>query len=462
MHKLRLAGSLAVLAASLILLTAGAAGATPLPLVSSTSFATATNDGYTCVATDAGGVVYAAGYANKNSSGSESRLLLVKYLDDGSSLTRVWHRRVGRGQLRAVAVAVDASGNVVVAANKGTRARGNRGDIVVMKFSRNGGVIWASTYDAPAHGLDYVKALALDARGDAIACGASFGSRTGRDFIALKLTADGRIAWVRRSRRPGNADEARDVTVDEARNVYVTGRTSKRWSASDATNRPCSLLISYGPDGRRRWVRLDDAARMTSGSTVDYRSVEGAGAIFFSGTRRWAEDYGVGLLLRKLRTDGKAEWRWAGEPGAPYAYRPAAAAVDGAGVHVVAGLVDGESGVRAFLSGISADGHDWWDSAFDDPAWSRFASVAVGADGRMLAAGATASGSTSGKDYRPTAFLVRYSAGLPVAAPLDYVGDGGATSRDFCAATAVGDRGMYAVGQTARGDGDSDAVVLKF
>ena len=62
----------------------------------------------------------------------------------------------------------------------------------------------------------------------------------------------------------------------------------------------------------------------------------------------------------------------------------------------------------------------------------------------------------------PTTFLVRYSPGSPADAPLDYVGEGTATTHDACSAVAIGDRGMYAVGHAAEGDGDSDAVLLKF
>ena len=57
---------LIVLAVALCGAAAPAAQAAPLPLVSSTTYATAADDGYTCVTTGPGGAVYAAGYAQKD------------------------------------------------------------------------------------------------------------------------------------------------------------------------------------------------------------------------------------------------------------------------------------------------------------------------------------------------------------------------------------------------------------
>ena len=54
---------------------------------------------------------------------------------------------------------------------------------------------------------------------------------------------------------------------------------------------------------------------------------------------------------------------------------------------------------------------------------------------------------------QPTAFLVRYSPGWPITAPLDYVGPGSATSQGRCTAVAIGAGGSYAVGQQAGAGG---------
>ena len=65
-------------------------------------------------------------------------------------------------------------------------------------------------------------------------------------------------------------------------------------------------------------------------------------------------------------------------------------------------------------------------------------------------------------DPQPTAFLVRYSPGWPITAPLDYVGPGSATSQGRCTAVAIGTDGKFAVGQQTGAAGDLDAVLMKF
>ena len=190
MKNARLVGGLAALAVLLILIAAAPAFAADLPLVSSTTYASPLDDGFTCVTTTGGGAVYAAGYTQRNETGKRGQFMLVKYVDDGSTLTKAW---------QAPAAAHGAprpsrwtpSGNVIVAVNKGrlTDFHGNGGDIRVLKYSADGKLTWVGMYDGPAHGLDYVKAMAVDVHGNVIVCGASFGYHTGRDYLTLKFRA---------------------------------------------------------------------------------------------------------------------------------------------------------------------------------------------------------------------------------------------------------------------------------
>ena len=82
--------------------------------------------------------------------------------------------------------------------------------------------------------------------------------------------------------------------------------------------------------------------------------------------------------------------------------------------------------------------------------------------GAVLAGGYTQAAAWDYEGPQPTAFLVRYSPGWPVTAPLDYVGPGSATSLGRCTAVAIGAGGSYAVGQKAGADGRLDAVLVKF
>jgi len=433
-------------------------------VVSSTSYASTADDGFTCVTTGPDNAVYAAGYAQQNDSLTSSVLLLVKYVDDGSTLTSPWHVLAGFEPISAAKIAVDASGDVIVAANRGrvTDFHGNGCDIVVQEYSSAGEIIWETAYDGPAHGLDYVKALALDAKGNAIVCGASYGGRSGRDYVTLKVTANGKRAWARRYAGPGGFDEARGVAVDPASNVYVTGQSRAEPKDPKYSGMPRAVTISYSPAGRQRWIMVDRDGVTTSGNGLLYGGA-GARGIVLAGVKTPVHQHREHVYFAKYRAgDGRLLWSRTPESGTPEGAWVLSAALSPDSAPVAAGYRDGD----ALLAGVSATGSDVWRStfasAFTSPRWAEFDGVVVAADGRLLAAGETASGESPEMGDTPTTFLVRYSASLPVTTPLDYVGAGSATTYDSCSAVAIGVKGMYAVGTAAEGSDDSDAVLLKF
>ena len=394
--------------------------------------------------------------------------MLVKYVDDGATLTKAW-QATGGSPWSAAAVAVDRLGNVIVAVNKGrlTDFHGNGGDIRVLKYSADGKLTWVGMYDGPAHGLDYVKAMAVDVHGNVIVCGASFGHRTGRDYLTLKFMAgNGSVAWARRYSGPSDFDEARDVTVDPSGNVYVTGQSRSRASKPGVSGPPGMVTIAYTAGGKQKWIHVDRRWRFTTGQTIDYTGAGSEKAVVLTGSRMPAHTNKDHTFFAKYRTDGTLLWASSLDPAVYPSGWGIAAALDAGGAPVAAGMGNTDGNTMGWLGGVSSTGGTPWvstiPSQYDNPAWAEFDSVAVATDGRILAAGNIASGEMAEMDDLPTTYLVRYSPGWPVTAPLDYTGGGSATTFNACTAAAIGDKGMYAVGQTAEGDGDSDAVLLKF
>ncbi len=452
----------------LLLIAAAPAFAGDLPLVSSTTSASALDDGFTCVTTAAGGAVYAAGYTQRNESGTRGQFLLVKYIDDGSTLTKAW-QATGGSPWSAAAVAVDPLGNVIVAVNTGrlTDFHGNGSDIRVLKYSPAGKLTWVGMYDGPAHGLDYVKAMALDVHGNVIVSGSSFGYHTGRDYLTLKFRAgSGAVAWARRYAGPSDFDEARDVTVDPSGNVYVTGQSRSVSSKPGLSGLPGAVTISYTAGGKQRWIVVDRRKRSATGSAIDYTGAGGVKSVVLTGSRMPVGSNKDRTYFQKYRTDGTLLWSRSLDPALYPSGWGEAAALDAGGAPVAAGIRNSAGAIDGWLAGVSAAGGTPWtsviSSTFDNPGWAEFAAVTVAADGRILAAGNLASGEMPEMGDLPTTYLVRYSPGWPVTAPLDYTGGGSATSFNACTAVAIGDKGMYAVGRTAEGAGDSDAVLLKF
>ena len=443
---------------------APAAHAASLPLVWSGTLSSADSAGFTSVATGPDGAVYAAGYAEKNDAGTTSRLLLVKYVDAGATMTQAWTAIPQDAYATAAKVAVDPQGDVIVAGTQGPMAfHGAGSDLLLLKFSPTGALLWTATYDGAAHRMDYVKDLALDADGNAIVVGASAGGKTGRDYITLKVNADGSRAWARRYAGPSDFDEARSVAVDPSGNVYVTGESRVPARKPGVSGPPRVVTISYSKTGARRWIIFGGRNSYSAGAAVTYSGAQGAEGVMLTGWRYSGKPATGHTFFAKYALDGHLLWSRTPAGGTRWDEWPEAAALDATGAPIAAGIRQ-QPGMAAWLIGTSATGGDVWHSAFtssfSNPSWAEFGSIAVAADGRVLAAGDTASGEMT--EDMPTTFLVRYSPGWPVTAPLDYVGAGSATTADACTAVAIGAAGMYAVGRQGSTTGDSDAVILKF
>ncbi len=473
MHHQRLTGGLGALAALvilalltlLILTPAPPAHAASLPLVWSAEYQASANDVYNAVATAPGGVVYAAGHATANASGSSGLMLLAKYVDAGPSATREWVRTLRLNGARADRVAVDARGDVIVAGTSNLADKG-RSNIVVLKYSSAGVLKWRAAYDGAEHRDDYVTDLALDARGNALVVGASYGKGTGRDYVTLKVCANGSRAWARRYAGPDFFDEARSVAVDPAGSVYVTGDSRRRPDVPGRAGPNRAVTIKYSPSGARLWLAVV-GQRRNAGASAVMVSPDARGVVVSGWRDIPAEWVTVNQFFAKYdASSGKVVWMRMISGGAESNLWPAVAGMDASGAPIAAGSSNPSGRIEGYLGGVSSSGGNAWQSsfasAFTNPSLAEFGDVAVSPEGAVLAGGYTQAAPWDVDDRMPTAFLVRYSPGWPVKTPLDYVGPGSATSLGRCTAVAIGAGASYAVGQQTGAAGHLDAVLVKF
>ena len=152
------------------------------------------------------------------------------------------------GQDEASAIAVDADGNVYVTGNSyGTYE--TKLDYATIKYDASGNQQWEARYNGPGQDFDVAVAVAVDASGNVYVTGNSKGAGTGSDLATIKYDANGNQQWVARYNGPANRrDEAHALFVDALGNVYVTGNTKVALFISDY------LTIKYRTNGIRQWV----------------------------------------------------------------------------------------------------------------------------------------------------------------------------------------------------------------
>jgi hypothetical protein len=221
------------------------------------------------LALGAAGEVHVTGYSNGASGYGD--FLTLQYNTAG---TRQWTARYNapaNNHDEAKDIAVDVSGNVYVAGcSQGVN--GNL-DYFTIKYNSAGVRQWTARYNGPGNGDDIINALAVDGAGNIFVTGASMGSTGNPDYATIKYNSAGVRQWVRRyNAAANNEDEAKDIAVDAAGNVYVTGNSYGAKGNHDY------FTIEYNGAGVQQWVGRyngpgngDDKATGLCNDRVQYR-----------------------------------------------------------------------------------------------------------------------------------------------------------------------------------------------
>ncbi|MEW6566477.1 MAG: SBBP repeat-containing protein [Spirochaetota bacterium] len=223
-------------------------------------FGTAESDGATALAVDPGGNIIVAGYTGGNlfgSSAGKNDAFVRKYDPKG---TELWRRQFGSAESDlAAALAVDAEGNILVAGSTEGRLSGSYAgneDIFVRKYNSKGNELWTRQFGSAEY--DFAKALAVDAGGNILVAGITWGNLAGSsagdyDAFVLKYDSKGTMLWTRQF---GTAkyDDATALAVDAGGNIIVAGPTMGNLSGSSAGNSDL-FVRKYDPKGTVLWTR---------------------------------------------------------------------------------------------------------------------------------------------------------------------------------------------------------------
>jgi uncharacterized delta-60 repeat protein len=341
------------------------------------------------IAVDAQGNVYVTGQSKGVSSAFDYATL--KYSPDGGLLWAKRYNGPGNDYDYVYALAVDAQGNVYVTG--GSKGVSSDIDYATLKYSPAGERLWVRRYNGPANGYDCPSAIAVDAQGNVYVTGQSTGISSGSDYTTIKYSPAGEVRWAKRYDGPGNGyDYPNALAVDAQGNVYVTGCAYGTGSSWDYAT------LKYSPDGDRLWVRRYNGP----GNDYDHPSaiaVDAQGNVYVTGQSKGAgSDFDYATL--KYSPAGKALWekRYNGPGnGGDAAY---ALAVDPQGnVYVTGASVGALYGDYATLKYSPAGGRLWvrrYNGAGkgDDEAKA----IAMDSQGNVYVTGLSA-GDGSGSDY---------------------------------------------------------------
>ncbi|MEO5585172.1 MAG: SBBP repeat-containing protein, partial [Flavobacteriales bacterium] len=209
--------------------------------------------------------------------------------------------------LHWTATTLDAQKQLIVTGTT-VVAPGNT-DILTTKYDRKGNVLWEMTWGGATSGMDHGVAIAVDVHDYVYVAGATFSGPSLYDMVVLKYSSTGTLIWAHSwNGANGLNDIPTGIAVDPAENVVVSGG-----SQTLATDWDMAVL-KLDHDGQEVWsASYDHAGLFDIAAAVTWSGggdpvISGASAIF---ANKWEQtsvrldrNYGTVLSVQVVSTAG--------------------------------------------------------------------------------------------------------------------------------------------------------------
>jgi len=223
------------------------------------------SDKYNCVLTDNSGNVYLGGYTvNAN---QRKDYLLTKYTNSGTLSWSVTYDGSDNKDDEILAMAFGLNNQIIVTGY----AKGNNtnDDIVTISYDQNGQVTWTAIYDNLLFSQDdQGNDIAVDASGNVIVAGQTDtdpSETSNDDYIIISYSSIGAQNWSAFYEGSGaSKDRALKVKIGSGNSVYVTGRSANLLDDDIVTRKYTNLgamlwsqTFNNGMDDRPSDLKLD-------------------------------------------------------------------------------------------------------------------------------------------------------------------------------------------------------------
>lgn len=235
------------------------------------------SDRYNSVVTDASGNIYLGGSTVNT---DQNRDYLIEKLDANGNL--IWRSIFpcnGGGPDEVKAIKLAGNNRVVVTGYGNHIGTGN--DFWTMYMdATSGDTLWTRLFNDPTlNQYDQANDLAIDGQGNIIVTGEGDRDVTGvtnDDLLVVKYDQNGSLLWSQRFNDIGNAtDRGEKVVVDNANNIYVTGRSNN--GADDDF-----VTIKYSAQGTQQWIQFVDYGGIDRATDM---GIDGQNNIYVTGRR---------------------------------------------------------------------------------------------------------------------------------------------------------------------------------
>jgi uncharacterized delta-60 repeat protein len=367
------------------------------------------------VVADPNGNVYVAGYST--GSGGNPDYVTIAYSSGGMALWTNRYNGSANNSDFANAMAIDASGNVIVTGT--SVGSGGNYDYATVAYSGAGVPLWTNRYNGPGNGTDDAEAVAVDGNGNAFVTGYSVGNGTSDDYATVAYSSTGVPLWTNRYDGITYQDDAADIVVDGNGNVIVTGSSLAFNSSTDF------ITIKYSNGGVPLWTNRYNGV-VSSSDVAQAVAVDTQGNVFVTG---YTVGNGSGFDYATIGYSSAGLALWTNIFNGPANANDLAYSVkvDKSGNVIVAGNSTGVGSGQDFTTiEYSGAGMALWTNRYNGPANSDDAlptrsCLGIGPDGSVFVTGASrAYANGTSHDYATVKYMT--SATLPVRLDIQKLG----------------------------------------
>ncbi|HQV32801.1 MAG TPA: SBBP repeat-containing protein, partial [Calditrichia bacterium] len=355
-------------------------------------------------------------------------------------------------------VLIDANGNVVVAGISHPSGQLNLLDYLTIQYNPAGQENWHHFYSRQDSSYDLVNALAVAPDGAVYLTGMSFGDEDFYNFVTVKYDLAGNEEWAAGYDGPKRSYAGISATATDLQgNVYVTGGCSNEnggWAWPDYAT------IKYDPDGQELWRAIYNGPANSTDWAKDI-TVDAAGNVYITGFATLEGGRSTDYLTIKYDAAGQEQWVAAYNGPASsqdYAY---ALGLDGNGNVYVSGYSRDPTGTNATITTVQYDpsGNEQWVArylgAFD--LFEQKVSLVVDQSGNCYVAGMHFEMTYTDRDFA----LVKYSSTGVERWAVRYAGPG--NGEDSVTDLATDNSGnIYLTGRSVGNGSGSDYATVKY
>lgn len=257
-----------------------------------------------------------------------------------------------------------ASNNIIISAVRSYwfRSKG----LIFLKYNQNGNLLWDAAYGDNDSSNDYVFDFVMDNSENIYVTGLTnyyynpINFLTyGGDVLALKYSSSGSLLWANNYDSPQNYYEGGSaISIDNNDNIYITGKQDNNTNTEVIT-------LKYNSSGSRQWVKLysQSPTSIDAGSKITVGQNQ---KIYVLG---WTSNTPNGANLINLVYDVSGNLQWSKNyitPTNETASRPAAIVVDNFGNVYGCGFTHGMGGQHdVFIKAYDTQGNDLFEEIYN-------------------------------------------------------------------------------------------------